>query len=327
VWDIAIWPWVLVGQVPFWLIWTLILRLFARGGVCRTTANLTDQVAIVTGANTGIGKETTIALVRMGCTVVVASRSADKGTAAVEEVLSITGAADERVQYIQLDLASLESVRRFAVTFKGRFDKLNLLVNNAGVMICPFGKTQDGFEMQFGTNHLGPFLLTLLLLSLITKVQGRVVSLSSFGHHFTDKGIGDMERMQSPDTYNRVTAYGVSKLSNILFTVELQRRIHHTGASAYAVHPGAVRTDLSRHVDACTMITTAPFQKLCYKTPQQGAQTSLHCCVSDAAVPGAYHADCAPAATSIHAKDAGMAADLWSMSERMVGESFEAGSV
>ena len=216
-----------------------------------TAADVPDQsgrVAIVTGANSGLGFDTAAVLADKGAHVVLAVRSLDKGNQAADRIKTKSPNAVIAVQ--ELDLTSLDSVRKAADELRAKHPRIDLLINNAGVMYVPTRETtKDGFEMQFGTNHLGHFALTGQLLDNILPVEGsRVVTVSSFGHrilariHFDD--------LQLQRKYNRVEAYGQSKLANLLFTYELQRRIKLKGAStiAAAAHPGFSDTELMRHL-------------------------------------------------------------------------------
>ena len=216
-----------------------------------TAADVPDQsgrVAIVTGANSGLGFDTAAVLADKGAHVVLAVRSLDKGNQAADRIKTKSPNAVIAVQ--ELDLTSLESVRKAADELRSTHPRIDLLINNAGVMYVPTRETtQDGFEMQFGTNHLGHFALTGQLLDNILPVEGsRVVTVSSFGHrilariHFDD--------LQLERKYNRVEAYGQSKLANLLFTYELQRRFKLKGdpTVALAAHPGFADTELMRHL-------------------------------------------------------------------------------
>jgi NAD(P)-dependent dehydrogenase (short-subunit alcohol dehydrogenase family) len=209
-----------------------------------TEADIPDQGArtvVVTGANTGLGFETARALARRGATVVLACRDLDKATLAAARIG--TGA----VRTLRLDLASLDSVREAAGELRSRYGRLDLLINNAGLMMPPYGRTADGFELQFGTNHLGHFALTGLVLDLLLAAPGsRIVMVSSMGHRM---GVMDFEDLQFERGYNRIASYGRSKLANLLFTYELQRRLDEAGAGTIAVaaHPGTSRTELGRH--------------------------------------------------------------------------------
>ncbi|CPW51464.1 Putative short-chain dehydrogenase/reductase [Mycobacteroides abscessus] len=212
-----------------------------------STTDIPDQtgrVAIVTGANTGLGLETAKALAAHGAHVVLAVRNAEKGKAAADAITAAHSNADVTLQ--SLDLSSLESVRRASDELKARYDKIDLLINNAGVMWTEKSSTADGFELQFGTNHLGHYAFTGLLLERLLPVEGsRVVTVSSIGHriraaiHFDD--------LQWERDYDRVAAYGQSKLANLLFTYELQRRLAGTNTVALAAHPGGSNTELARN--------------------------------------------------------------------------------
>jgi NAD(P)-dependent dehydrogenase (short-subunit alcohol dehydrogenase family) len=214
-----------------------------------TTADIPDQtgrVAVITGSNTGLGFETAAALAAKGAHVVLAVRNLDKGKDAELLIRKRSPNADLALQ--ELDLSSLESTRAAAEQLRADHDRIDLLINNAGVMYTPKQTTKDGFEMQFGTNHLGHFAFTGLLLDRLLPVAGsRVVTVSSVGHrimadiHFDD--------LQWEHSYNRVAAYGQAKLSNLLFTYELQRRLASHGTTiAAAAHPGFSDTELMRHL-------------------------------------------------------------------------------
>jgi NAD(P)-dependent dehydrogenase (short-subunit alcohol dehydrogenase family) len=217
-----------------------------------TTSDIPDQsdrVAIVTGANTGLGYHAAAALAQTGAHVVLAVRNPEKGNLALARIVAAHPHANVTLQ--ELDLSSLASVRTAAVALRRAYPRIDLLINNAGVMWTPKQVTDDGFEMQFGTNHLGHFALTGLLLDNMLPVRGsRVVTVSSTGHrlraaiHFDD--------LQWDHSYDRYAAYGQSKLANLLFTYELQRRLagDHTNTIAVAAHPGASSTELGRSVPA-----------------------------------------------------------------------------
>jgi NAD(P)-dependent dehydrogenase (short-subunit alcohol dehydrogenase family) len=214
-----------------------------------TTADIPDQsgrTAVVTGANTGLGLETAAVLAASGATVVLAVRNTDKGGAARATILERHPGADVSVQ--ELDLSALSSVRAAAADLVEGHERIDLLINNAGVMYTPKSTTADGFELQMGTNHLGHFALTGLLLPRLLETAGsRVVSVSSVGHRIRSRI--DVERLATTDGYERVAAYGRSKLANLLFTYELQRRLGASGASttALAAHPGVSDTELTRN--------------------------------------------------------------------------------
>ncbi|NAS23576.1 SDR family NAD(P)-dependent oxidoreductase [Herbidospora sp. NEAU-GS84] len=220
-----------------------------------TAADVPDQrgrVAVITGGNTGIGFETAKVLAARGASVVLAVRDADKGKQAAAEITAAHPEADVTVQ--RLDLASLASVRAAAGELRAAHDRVDLLVNNAGIMYTPRRTTADGFELQFGTNHLGHFALTGLLLDLMLPVRGsRVVTVSSAGHR--QGGPIDFADLDwTKRDYSRVAAYGNSKLANLMFTYELQRRLAGTGTVAVAAHPGGADTGGSR-----TSVSLQPF--------------------------------------------------------------------
>jgi NAD(P)-dependent dehydrogenase (short-subunit alcohol dehydrogenase family) len=204
----------------------------------------TDRIAVVTGGNTGLGFQTAVALAARGAHVVLAVRSIDKGEEAVARITRRH--PDASVELQRLDLGSLESVHAAAEQLRARHDTIDLLINNAGVMYPPKSVTEDGFELQFGVNHLGHFALTGLLLNGLLLAPGsRVVTVSSIGHriraaiHFDD--------LQWERGYGRMAAYGQSKLANLMFTYELQRRLSGRATVAVAAHPGGAKTELTRN--------------------------------------------------------------------------------
>lgn len=216
-----------------------------------TTANipdLTGKVIIITGANSGIGYDEAKEFARKGAQVILASRNMDKAQAALNQILAEI--PDARAEVMHLDLASLTSVRQFAEAFKMKYDRLDVLVNNAGIMMVPYTTTEDGFESQFGTNHLGHFALTGLLIDLLKVTPAsRVVNVSSGAHRF---GKMDFNNLMFPEGngYSPTAAYGRSKLANLLFTYELQRRLEGADADVIAVaaHPGIANTNLATHL-------------------------------------------------------------------------------
>ena len=256
-----------------------------------TAADVSDQsgrVAVVTGANTGIGYEAAAVLADKGAHVVLAVRNLDKGKDAAQRISAQSPDADVAVQ--RLDLTSLESVRVAADELKAAHDRIDLLINNAGVMYTPKGTTKDGFELQFGTNHLGHFALTGLLLDRLLPVQGsRVVTISSIGHrimagiHFDD--------LQWQHSYNRVAAYGQAKLANLLFTYELQRRLASGGAPTIAVaaHPGGSNTELIRNLPAPMRVVAGLLAPLVFQSAAMGALPTLRAATDPAVRGGQYY--------------------------------------
>ena len=296
--------------------------------------DLHGSTAVVTGASTGLGLETARALASVGAHVVLAVRDRAKGTAAVAAIRETEPGAS--VEFGILDLASLASVRAFADDVRQRVATIDILVNNAGVMYTPFERTADGFEMQFGTNHLGHFLLTNLLLPpVLAAAPARIVNLSSGGHRGSDIIWDDPNYERRP--YDKFEAYGQSKTANILFTVELDRRFMSQGVRSYAVHPGMIATELSRHMTRDDMqelrararsAPTRPGQPgglPPLKTIPAGAATSVWAATAPelAATGGVYLADCQIAEASEYALSDASASRLWAMSEDLVGQHFD----
>ncbi|XP_034022491.1 retinol dehydrogenase 12, like [Thalassophryne amazonica] len=278
-------------------------------------ARLDDKTVVVTGANTGIGKETALDLAKRGAKVIMACRDMEKAEAAVKEVIEQSG--NQNVTCMKLDLANSKSIREFAEAINTGETKLNILINNAGVMVCPYGKTADGFEMQIGVNHFGHFLLTHLLIDLIKKsAPARIVTVSSWAHTW---GSINLEDINSEKSYNKRWAYSQSKLANVLFTRSLAKKLEGTGVTTYALHPGLVQTELWRHMNPfqrAVMTVVSPFTK----NSVQGAQTSIYCAVEPKLEKesGGYYSDCAPANCSTAAKDDNLAQKLWDLSCQML---------
>lgn len=283
--------------------------------------DLTGKTAVVTGANSGIGYETARALARKGATVILACRDKDKGNAAAQKISQEFPAA--KAELMMLDLSELASVRRFAGEFKSRFGALDLLINNAGIMAVPYRKTADGFESQFGTNHLGHFALTLLLMDRILRApRARVITVSSFGHKLAKM---DFENLSAEKGYDPQKAYGQSKLANLLFTYELQRRFEAAGADAIAAaaHPGWTATNLDAHWRMVHMLTPILGQK-----PEMGALPTLYAATAPDVRGGDYYGPGgwqeingypAKVPSSLASHDAAVAARLWKVSEELTG--------
>lgn len=253
-----------------------------------TAADIPDQtgrVAVITGANTGLGYETALALADHGAHVVLAVRNLDKGKDAAARITARSPHAD--VALAELDLTSLESVRAAAEQLRSAHDRIDLLINNAGVMFTPKGTTKDGFELQFGTNHLGHFALTGLLLDRLLPVAGsRVVTVSSMGHRFGRIRFDDLQWERG---YSRVGAYGQAKLANLLFTYELQRRLAPHGTTiAVAAHPGGSRTELTRNLPAVVGALTAVVEPL-FQGADMGALPTLRAATDPGVLGGQYY--------------------------------------
>jgi NAD(P)-dependent dehydrogenase (short-subunit alcohol dehydrogenase family) len=285
----------------------------------------TGRTAIVTGANTGIGFETARMLALKGADVVLACRNAERGEAALAQIRSEQPAG--KVTLALLDLADLDSVAAFAADFAATHAHLDLLINNAGVMVPPFGHTKQGFELQFGTNHLGHFALTGRLLPLLLGTPGaRVVVVSSTAQRRGRIDFDDLNWSRRP--YRGWSAYGQSKLANMLFALELARRLAATGSTvrAIAAHPGWTATDLQRTSGIARVLNPYVAMK-----PADGALTTLRAATDPAAGNGSYwgpsglfEARGAPAAAHIphHAQDQRVAARLWTVSEELTGVVF-----
>ena len=253
----------------------------------RTTAAIPDQTgrtAVITGANTGLGYETAAALAAKGAHVVLAVRNPDKGKEAALRIERATPGAHVALQ--ELDLTSLDSVRAAAEQLKSNYDAIDLLINNAGVMFTPRSTTKDGFELQFGTNHLGHFAFTSLLLDRVLAATGsRVVTVSSLGHRFV-RGIR-FDDLQWEREYSRVRAYGQSKLANLMFTYELQRRLAGTSTIAAAAHPGGSRTELTRNLPPLVGAATKIVEPL-FQDADMGALPTLRAATDPGVLGGQY---------------------------------------
>jgi NAD(P)-dependent dehydrogenase (short-subunit alcohol dehydrogenase family) len=299
-----------------------------------TAADIPDQTgrtAVISGANTGLGFETAAALAARGAHVVLAVRNLEKGKQAAGRITAATPGADVELQ--ELDLTSLESVRSAAAQLRSDHDRIDLLINNAGVMYTPKSTTKDGFELQFGTNHLGHFALTGLLLDRLLPVAGsRVVTVSSIGHriraaiHFDD--------LQWERSYSRVGAYGQSKLANLLFTYELQRRLAPRGTTiAVAAHPGGSATELTRNLPRLVAVLNTVVEPL-FQGADQGALPTLRA-ATDPAVHGAQYfgpdgfAEIRGypkvVASSAQSHDVELQRRLWAVSEELTGVVYPVG--
>ena len=292
--------------------------------------DLSGKLALVTGGGAGLGAETAGALAAAGAGIVLGVRNVAKGEDAAENIRRRAPGAS--VEVLELDLASLASVRGAAKQFLDRHDRLNLLINNAGVMATPFERTADGFELQLGTNHLGHFLLTNLVVpALLAGAPSRVVNVTSTGHHIGKPDFDDLN-FERRD-YEAWYAYGQSKSLNILFTIELERRLGRRGVHAYAAHPGAILTDLFRYMTPEAMEqyvaraeqTAKETGQPATKTVESGAATAVFAATSPGLEQqgGSYLIDCAVNDTAAPwATDPDDARRLWELSEEMVGQQF-----
>ncbi|XP_072396957.1 retinol dehydrogenase 13-like [Diabrotica undecimpunctata] len=297
---------------------------------CTSNNRLDGKTAIITGANTGIGKETAKDFYKRGAKVILACRNLEKASDAVADIQKQfkTESNLGHLKVVELDLCSLESVRACAKELLESEERIDLLINNAGVMMCPYGKTKDGFETQFGTNHLAHFLFTLLLLPKICKsTPARIINVSSIAHTAPYGSMDFTDLNFDKRKYNPIHAYQQSKLANILFTKELARRLAQnnlTDVNVYALHPGVIRTELSRHYDSMFPGLTWVYDNLFgmfLKTPTQGAQTQIYCAIDDkcAGETGLYYAECAVKPCTREAQNDEAARKLWDISMEFVG--------
>lgn len=290
-----------------------------------TTDDMPDmrgKIAIVTGANSGIGYETARALAAKGGQVILAGRNEEKGRAALQAIRAEQPEA--AIEWQELDLADLASIHRFVEGFLDRYSQLHLLINNAGVMQIPEHlRTADGFEMQFGTNHLGHFALTGLLLDVLNGTpDARVVTVSSFGHRF---GKMDFDNLNAEQSYSPGRAYAESKVANLLFTYELQRRLEAAGVQtlATAAHPGWTETNLQQYSPVLRFMN-----RFVGMQPEQGALPTLYAATAPGVMGGDYYgpnglAEARGYPKRVHSNalshDQAVAERLWAVSEELTG--------
>lgn len=294
--------------------------------------NLTGKLAVVTGANTGIGKVTALELARKGATVIVTSRDSKKGEQAISDILmQLPKDTSGKLYLEQLDLSSLKDVKRFSDTILSKYGQrtLDILILNAGVMMTPFTKTVDGYELQFATNHLGHFLIVQQFMKWIKNSSTRVVTVSSSAHHFPyPEGIR-LDQLSSEDSYNPVFAYGQSKLANVLFAQELSMKLKGTSATSNVVHPGLIQTELGRHVE--NYVREAPLLHilspiaylidLAKMDVHSGALTQLKIATSDdmkGVTNKLFYPVAVESQPSAHARNITLQTKLWEISEQLV---------
>ena len=284
------------------------------------------RIFIVTGANAGLGFETALALAKKNAKVIMACRNADKANKAIVKIKQEVPQAD--LEFMQIDLSSMDSVRKFAKEYQSKYDRLDVLINNAGVMMPPYSKTTDGFELQFAANYLGHFLLTGLLLdNLLSTPHSRIVSLSSLVHKNGQINFNDL---QSEKSYSASAGYSQSKLACLIFAFELQRRLEKAGHStiSIAAHPGIADTELSRHFPKflyyLAKYTIAPFLT---HSPKDGAKPTLLAALGEAEGGeyfgptgfNEYKGKPGKATYTAKTQDKELAEKLWKVSEELVG--------
>ncbi|XP_054738686.1 retinol dehydrogenase 12-like [Anastrepha obliqua] len=307
--------WLLIGAGALWL-----FRIYMQGGKYRKNTTALGKVVVVTGANTGIGKETVRELAKRGATVYMACRDMKKCEEARQELIKDT--CNKNIHGVKLDLASIKSIEEFADNFKKLESRLDILINNAGIMACPHMVTEDGFEMQIGVNHLGHFHLTNLLLDLLKKsAPSRIVVLSSLAH-----AMGPFKKNDflSEHSYNPSKVYTHSKIANILFAHELAKRLQGTKVTVNSLHPGVVESELMRYnsiinkpiLSSIANVLKWPF----FKTTPNGAQTTIYAALDPDLefVSGTYFSDCQPKKTTSVARDDELAKWLWNESDRLI---------
>jgi retinol dehydrogenase-14 len=283
----------------------------------KSAENITGKVCIVTGANSGIGKETARALARMGATVIMVVRNQVAGEKARKEIIEETG--NESIELMIADLFSINEIRELASDFKNTHSRLDVLINNAGGIFPKREVTVDGFERTFALNLLAPFLLTHELLDvLIASAPSRIINVSSAAHL---RGRIDFENLQSEKKYGQMGPYGNAKLMNIMFTYALARRLEGTGVTANALHPGVVRTHFGQN-DA-SRARKLMFRMLgpLFRSPEKGAKTSVYLASSPEieGISGKYFANSKPKESSRISYDEELQEQLWQRTEQLLG--------
>lgn len=331
--DEAIWNDVLVNaqQQVYYAVSFLVMAVIAlliigvkvyfAGGSCSSPAKLKGKTVIVTGANSGIGREAALSFAGRGAKVILACRSYGKGLKAMKYIRDLS--ENKLVEFRKLDLSSFNSIREFAEEFNKEEDRLDILVNNAGVLTTSARQmTKDGHEEMFQVNHLGPFLLTNLLLDKLKKSSpSRIINVSSKLHHSVKEVA--FQDLEMASKFNRFKQLAMTKLENILFTRELSKRLEGTGVTVNALHPGYVVTNATNNVGVLqwklVKLLTFPIKFIFFKSARQGAQTTIRLAVDPELenVTGKYFADCELDDVSDAAKDDGAAKKLWEISERL----------
>ncbi len=274
---------------------------------------LAGRVALVTGANTGIGRVTARELARQGAQVFIATRSKERTEDALDEIRALAGPT--AVEWLELDLGDFASIRKCAEQFLARGTALHLLINNAGLAGAR-GMSESGFELAFGVNHMGTFLLTSLLLDRIkSSAPARIVTVASRAH-YRSTGIDWQAVRAKTASRTALPEYSTSKLANVLFSAELGRRLAGTGVTTYSLHPGVVASDVWRHVPW----PLRPLMKLGMISTEEGAQTTLHCATSAALAgqSGLYYDESRPKEPGRLARDPALAGELWTRSEQWI---------
>jgi NAD(P)-dependent dehydrogenase (short-subunit alcohol dehydrogenase family) len=279
-----------------------------------SSVNMTGKICLITGGNSGIGKATAVRLAKMGATVVIVSRNKEKGETAVTDIIAKSG--NNNVELIQADMSSQSSIHKLAEDFKARHEKLRLLINNAGVYLTKRSETEDGVESTFAINHLGPFLLTSLLLdTLKTSAPSRIVNVTSDAHNGAKINFEDL---QGEKRFSGWQAYGQSKLAMILFTHELAKKLEGTGVTVNSAHPGVVRTNFAKNNGGIVMLGFR-FLGIFFISPESSAKRILYVATSGdlEGVTGKYFTKMHEVRSSPESYDDDAARRLWLVSEQL----------
>lgn len=280
-------------------------------GKCKSNARLFGKTTIITGSNTGIGYETALDFARRGAKVILACRDEKTGKAAEERIIKKT--ANRNVFFKHLDLSSCRSIRQFTDEIIKSESRLDILVNNAGALLLPPNQTEDGFLLIMQTNYLGPFLLTQLLLDLMKKtLNSRIVNVSSIGAKLAKSF--DVQDISTANSYIK------TKLCNILFTIELAERLKGTSVTTYSLHPGVVKTEITRNYSMCIQHLGEILFRIFMKTAREGAQTTIYCSVTEniESLSGRHFHDCHVVKTYRAARNPELPKQLWEMTENLL---------
>ncbi|XP_059046022.1 retinol dehydrogenase 13-like [Achroia grisella] len=314
---------ILLSSILFTITFAFLILLYNKLtlGICKCSKHLVGKVVIVTGGNAGIGYETAKNLAERGARVILACRNDQRGVTARDKIILETG--NEDVHYLNLDLASLKSVRNFAEKILKTEKRLDILVNNAGIYGSEFKKTEDGLNLLMQVNYFGHFLLTNLLIPLLkTSAPSRIINVSSLLHVTCSLDINNLNfENATKETYDVNKVYATSKLCNVLMTVELAQQLKNTGVTANSLHPGLIDTDIITTIPWLNLIRTL-MKPIVYKSAWEGAQTTIYLAVCPKVedVSGYYYSDCRQKNTSAYyeAHYAQVANKLWNISQKIV---------
>jgi len=285
---------------------------------CHIIKDLRGQIIIITGSSAGIGKETARILAYMGATIIFACREKTKALAVLEEIQGET--KNPNLEFIRLDLSDLRSIKEFVEEFLSKYQRLDILINNAGITLPERRLTKDGFELIFGTNHLGHFYLTTLLLDVLKKSgPSRIINVSSSLHAY---GKMKWDDLMFEKGYGSFPTYNQSKLANILFTRELQKRVDEKEIKVVSLHPGVIKTEMGREFNKWYYKAAMKMLSVFQKSALEGAQTSLYCVLEDfdKLKAGRYYVNCKVAEEAPQAKKEEDMKRLWDVSEKLIGE-------